>query len=134
MSKRLGIALAVIGLAWAGAVMADVDKGNVDELRFGAKADADGVVPPEGHDDEFVASGDIHVSMKVAEAPAGGPLMLTILDRGTEQVVWSEEQKVPGGVAKMHFTIAAGKLVPGKYRAKVKLVDEWVAEHEFEVK
>jgi hypothetical protein len=132
--KRLGIALLVAGLACAGAAWADVDKGNVDELRFGASVDAEGVVPPESAEDELISTGDIHISMKVQEAKANSNLMLTILDRETEEVVWSEEQKVPGGKANMHFTVAAGKLNPGKYRAKVKLVDEFVAEHEFEVK
>jgi hypothetical protein len=131
--RRCSLVLLVAALVVTGAAFAAAGKGNVDELRFGAEADAEGVVPPESHGNSFVKDGDIHVSMKVQEAPKGTNLVLSILDRETEEVVWSEEQLTTGGHEGMHFTIASGKLNPGKYRAKVKLGNDWVAEHEFQV-
>lgn len=126
--------IVVLGLA-AGTVLATaaVEKGNVDELRFGTKVDAEGVVPAEVHAKHFIANTPIHVTMKVQEAPKGAKLLLNILDRETEELVWTETKELPGGHANMHFMLPAGSIKPGKYRAKVKLVDDWVAEHEFQV-
>ena len=55
------------------------------------------------------------------------------LDRETERLVWSNVQPVPGGHTTMHFIIPAGAVPAGEYRTKVKLGDDWVAEHEFEI-
>ena len=123
----------VVSLAGTGLGLAapKPGKGNVDELRFGADVDADGVVPQASHTDKFNPNTPIHVTMKVQEAPEGTELLINILDRETEEVTWSEKKVVPGGHAVMHFIVS--DLQPGKYRAKVKLADDWVAEHEFQV-
>ena len=71
--------------------------------------------------------------MRVEEAPQGTELMLTIVDRETEETIWSGAKAVPGGHAKLRFSLPDAALSPGKYRAKVKLGDDWVAEHEFQV-
>jgi hypothetical protein len=128
----LFLTLAIV-IAGAGTSLAapNPGKGNVDELRFGANVDADGVVPEASHADKFNPNTPIHVTMKVQEAPEGTELMLNILDRETEEVMWSEKKVVPGGHAVMHFIVS--ELQPGKYRAKVKLADDWVAEHEFQI-
>jgi hypothetical protein len=126
------IAAIAIGIA-CGVALADHEKGNVDELRFGAAVDARGVVAAESHTDHFVPGTKIHVTMKVQEAVKDTNLLVSVLDRETEELVWSNAQRVPGGHANMHFVIPAGSLPAGKYRARVKLGDDWVAEHEFRV-
>ena len=139
MQKRLNLrrdlllllALAAALLAFPAA--ADHSKGNVDELRFGPAADASGEVPENTSTDHFPPQEPIHISMQVQEAPKGTILLVNVLDRETEELKWSEEQKVPGGHAVMHFEIDAGALPSGKYRARVKLGDDWVAEYEFKI-
>lgn len=123
----------LVSFAGAGFSLAapNPSKGNVDELRFGTNVDADGVVPQASHTDKFNPNTPIHVTMKVQEAPEGTELLINVLDRETEEVMWSEKKVVPGGHQVMHF-IATG-LQPGKYRAKVKLGPDWVAEHEFQI-
>ena len=128
----LTLSLAMV-LAAVGAVVAATDKGNVDELRFGTAVDAEGVVPAATSAHSFLPADSIHVTMQVAEAPAKTKLMLSVMDRESERLVWSNVQPVPGGHANMHFIIPAGAVPPGEYRAKVKLGDDWVAEHEFEI-
>jgi len=123
----------LVSVAGAGSTFAapNPSKGNVDELRFGTNVDADGVVPQASHTDKFNPNTPIHVTMKVQEAPEGTELLINILDRETEEVMWSEKKVVPGGHAVMHFIVSG--LQSGKYRAKVKLADDWVAEHEFQI-
>lgn len=126
----LTAALAVLGagLAWAGHT-----KGKVDELRFGTAVDAKGKVVPEDSREHFVAGSPIHITMDVQEALKGTDLMVSVVDRETEELVWSAKQEVPGGHTTMHFMINPGELKPGKYRAKVNLGEEMVAEYEFKV-
>ena len=123
----------VVSVAGAGFTLAapNPSKGNVDELRFGSSVDADGVVPEASATDKFNPNAPIHVTMKVQEAPEGTELLVNILDRETEEVMWSEKKVVPGGHTVMHFIVS--QLMPGKYRAKVKLGPDWVAEHEFQI-
>jgi hypothetical protein len=128
LTVALIMALGVVGIA-----LASHDKGNVDELRFGTEVDAAGVVAPSSHKDHFIPGAKIHVTMKVQEAVKDTSVVLTVLDRETEEIVWSQSQPAPGGHATLSFLIPAGSLVPGKYRGKVKLGNDWVAEHEFRV-
>ena len=134
-TSKISVILMVLAVILAGAGLSlgapNPGKGNVDELRFGANVDADGVVPQASHTDKFNPNTPIHVTMKVQEAPEGTELLINILDRETEEVMWSEKKAVPGGHAVMHFIVT--ELQPGKYRAKVKLADDWVAEHEFQI-
>jgi len=118
---------AIVAIGAAGPLLAA--RGNVHEVRFGTTVGADGTVPADGHSDHFEADATIHVTMRVQGAARGTKLSLTILDRQTEGLVWSEEQLVPAEHANMHFI--PGNLRPGKYRAKVKLGDDQVAEHDF---
>jgi hypothetical protein len=115
----------------AGTATADHSKGNVDELRFGDTVDANGEVAPHTSKDHFPPNTPIYITMQVQEAPKGTELLVNILDRETEELAWSEKQQVPGGHEVMNFTVDAGELNAGKYRARVKLGDDWVAEHEF---
>jgi hypothetical protein len=131
--RFLTLATVVLLIGGAAALSAMPEKGNVDELRFGAMVDAEGVVPANSHATKLLASAPIHVTMKVQEAPKGAKLMLNVLDRETEELVLSQSKDLPGGHANMHFILSPGQLKPGKYRAKIKLVDDWVAEHEFQV-
>ena len=134
MRKTLLLLLvALVTALFATTATADHSKGNVDELRFGNAVDASGEVPPNTSKDHFPPETAIHVSMQVQEAPHGTALLVNILDRETEELVWSDNEQVPGGHAVMHFVIAAGELESGKYRARVKLGDDWVAEHEFRI-
>jgi hypothetical protein len=138
MSKIRSVMLASLPAALllvlgASIAAAEHSKGNVDELRFGTAIDSKGEVPVSSHTSHFVPDATIHVTMRVEEAVQDSDLMLSILDRETEELVWSENQSVPGGHAVMHFVIDAGELAPGKYRAKVRLGPDWVAEHEFKV-
>jgi len=134
-TRKISVIFMVLAVILAGAGLSlaapTPGKGNVDELRFGANVDADGVVPQASHTDKFNPNTPIHVTMKVQEAPEGTELLINILDRETEEVMWSEKKAVPGGHAVMHFIVS--ELQPGKYRAKVKLGDDWVAEHEFQI-
>jgi hypothetical protein len=124
----------LLGLAiGAGLVIADEERGNVDELRFGTSVDAQGVVPAATAADHFLKDSAIHVTMQVREAAKGTKLLVSVMDRETDKLVWSSEQAVPGGRANMHFVIPSGAIPTGKYRAKVKLHDDAVAEHEFEI-
>jgi hypothetical protein len=111
----------------------DAEKGNVDELRFGNAVDASGEVPKASSADSFPTGSSIYASMRIKEAMRGTEVMLNLLDRETEEAVWSEKKTVPGGQAVMSFVIPAGSLPVGKYRAKVKIGDDWVAEYQFEV-
>ena len=130
VTRSLLVAGLLLGAPW---MMAGHDKGNVDELRFGTAVNTEGVVPAENHAKHFVPDKAIHVTMQVQEAPEGTDLMLSIVDRETDELVWSAKQAVPGGHASMHFVVQGGDLDPGKYRAKVKLGNDWVAEHEFKI-
>ena len=118
-------------LLCAGSAIADHSKGNVDELRFGDAVDASGEVAPHTSKDHFPPNTPIHITMQVQEAPKGTALLVNILDRETEDLMWTGEQQVEGGHEVVHFVIDAGELNEGKYRARVKLGDDWVAEHEF---
>jgi hypothetical protein len=132
MRKRLLLLLVALATTlFAATATADHDKGNVDELRFSDAVDATGEVAPNTSKDHFPPETDIYVSMQVQEAPKGTQLLINVLDRETEELVWSDDEQVPGGHAIMNFHISAGELNPGKYRARVKLGDDWVAEHEF---
>jgi hypothetical protein len=134
MSKNTFHSLVVLAvLLFAGDAMADHSKGNVDELRFGDAVDASGEVAPNTSKEHFPLNTEIHITMQVQEAPKGTALLVNILDRETEELAWSDEQQVPGGHTVAHFMVDAGELAAGKYRARVKLGDDWVAEHEFEI-
>ena len=134
MSKKIcHVLFAVAALLFAGNAMADHSKGNVDELRFSDAIDASGEVAPDTSKDHFPLNTPIHITMQVQEAPKGTALLINVLDRETEELAWSDEQQVPGGHTVAHFMIDAGELTAGKYRARVKLGDDWVAEHEFQV-
>jgi hypothetical protein len=131
---RNRILLLLVALAttlFAGTAIADHSKGNVDELRFSDAVDASGEVAPDTNKDHFPLNTPIHITMQVKEAPKGTALLINVLNRETEELAWSEEQQVPGGHTVAHFMIEAGDLNAGKYRARVKLGDDWVAEHEF---
>lgn len=123
-----GLLVAVLAMP---AAVADHSKGNVDELRLGDRLGADGEVAPHTGKDHFVPDTPIHITMRVKEARKDTPLLVNIVDRQTEVLVWSNEKKVPGGHAVMHFLVERGELASGKYRVRVKLGDDWVAEHEF---
>ena len=129
--KILVLLLALVTTLFFGTVFADHSKGNVDELRFGDAVDANGEVAPHTSKDHFPPNIPIYITMQVQEAPKGTELLVNILDRETEELAWSEKQQVPGGHTVMNFTVDAGELNSGKYRARVKLGDDWVAEHEF---
>ena len=134
MNKKIfQMLLSLAILLYAGNAMADHDKGNVDELRFGDAVDASGEVAPKTSKDHFPPNTPIHITMQVQEAPKGTALLVNILDRETEDLMWTAEQQVPGGHTVAHFLIDAGELNAGKYRARVKLGDDWVAEYEFKI-
>jgi hypothetical protein len=133
---RKKVLLLLVSLAatlFAGTASADHSKGNVDELRFGDAIDASGEVAAETSKDHFPPNTPIHITMQVQEAPKGTELLVNILDRETEELAWSGMEQVPGGHTVMHFLVDAGELAAGKYRARVKLGDDWVAEHEFKI-
>jgi hypothetical protein len=132
MRKRILLLLVALATTlFAATATADHSKGNVDELRFGDAVDASGEVAPDTSKDHFPPNTAIHVTMQVQEAPKGTALLINVLDRETEELAWSDEQQVPGGHTVAHFMIGPGELNEGKYRARVKLGDDWVAEHEF---
>jgi hypothetical protein len=134
MTKKIcQLLFATSALLFAGTAMADHSKGNVDELRFGDAIDASGEVAPDTSKEHFPPHTPIHITMQVQEAPKGTALLVNVLDRETEELMWTGEQQVPGGHTVAHFLIDAGELNAGKYRARVKLGDDWVAEHEFRI-
>ena len=61
-------------------------------------------------------------------------LMITLLDRETEETVYSAKQAVEHGHTNQSFKIPGEKLNAGKYRLKVSLGEDLVAEDEFEVR
>jgi hypothetical protein len=131
--RTLGFLFLAVALAAALPVLADHDGGNLDELRFGTEIDAQGVVPAKAHSTHFLPDATIHMTMKVQEAQKGTKLLVNVLDRETEKLVWSQEQAVPGGHTTMHFTIPSRAIPPGKYRAKVKLGNDWVADQDLRI-
>jgi hypothetical protein len=139
MQKRLNLRrdllllFALTAALLAFPAVADHSKGNVDEVRLGDAIDASGEVAPDTAKDHFPPRTPIYITMQVQEAPKGTALLVNVLDRETEELAWSGEQQVPGGHAVMSFLIEPGELNEGKYRARVKLGDDWVAEEEFKV-
>ena len=134
MRKRILLLLVALATTlFAANATADHSKGNVDELRLSDAIDASGEVAPDTTKDHFPLNTTIHITMQVQEAPKGTALLINVLDRETEELAWSEEQQVPGGHTIAHFMIEAGELTAGKYRARVKLGEDWVADYEFKV-
>ena len=133
-ANRFVVCLAVI-LGVTGTLLAEdvMEKGNVDELRFGTAIDAEGVVPAKTHSSHFKANDTIHVTMKTKDIAKGVPLLLSIYDDDVDRLVWSATQDLPGGRTTVHFVIPVGTIPPGEYEAKVKVGDDWVAEHEFKI-
>jgi hypothetical protein len=133
-ANRLVVCLAVV-LAATGALLAEdvMEKGNIDELRFGTALDAEGVVPAKTHSSHFKTNDTIHVTMKTKDVSEGVPLMLSIFDSDTDKLVWSSKQELPGGRTMAHFVIPVGAIPLGEYKGKVKIGEDWVAEHEFKI-
>jgi hypothetical protein len=94
----------------------------LDDVRVGTHLGVDGVT--EGRD-TFAGQDDIHVSMRVNDAPAGAVVRLVVLDENDVQV-WTNQQAVKDGDRHMHFTL--GDLPGGEYDVRVMVGDESVAD------
>jgi hypothetical protein len=134
-TNRLAVVALSVVLGLTGTVLADdvMEEGNVDELRFGTALDAEGVVPEKTHSSSFKANDTIHVTMQTKDTAKGVPLVLSIYDDDTDKLVWSTKQSLPGGRTTARFQIPVGAIPPGEYKAKVKVGEDWVAEHEFTI-
>jgi len=105
----------------------------IDHVRIGHEVDPEGQVPSGREAGAFRASEPLYVSMEVTDAPAGSKVRLSIRDRETNALVWSNEGTVEAGKSYLTFEVGSGKLAHGDYRADVIIGDETVARREFQV-
>jgi hypothetical protein len=105
----------------------------VDDVYVGRQVDPNGEIPESQRSDSFRTGEKVVVGMEVTDAPAGSAVRVTVQDADSNNQVWTAERDVPAGRTHMHFSIDEGKLPRGKYRAKVIIGDETVAERDFEV-
>ena len=113
--------LVLVALLGFGVALAS---GDLQNVRLGTDVDAEGIVPEKSQSDAFNQDAKIYITMQVSEAKQGTPVMVSIFDKDTDELVWSRAQSVPGGRATMTFVIPAGSIPPGKYKTKVKLGDD----------
>lgn len=110
------VALLGFSVALAGA--------DLQNVRLGTDVDAEGIVPEKSQSNDFQQGSKIYITMQVSDAKQGTPVMISIFDKDTDELVWSRAQSVPGGRATMTFMIPAGSIPPGKYKTKVKLGED----------
>ena len=105
----------------------------VDDVYLGHRVDPTGEIPQDQRSERFRKGEDVVIGMEVTDAPAGSAIRVTVQSADSEQQVWTAERPVPAGQTHMHFDVDENKLSQGKYRAKVIIGDETVAERDFEV-
>lgn len=105
----------------------------IEALRLGTVLGPDGEVPERSHARRLPAGVTIHATMRVDGAERFSKLTLSVLERGSDEIVWSETRPVEPFGRLAHFIIGASELEPGDYRARVTLGKSPVAQHDFSI-
>jgi hypothetical protein len=101
-------------------------------IAMGRKVDTKGHVPDEARTDVFQATDDVFLAPE-PRLKAGTRVAVEIVDRATDQKVWSTEGVADESDTGYHVRIAAGKLAPGDYLARLTPEGGGTIEHGFRV-
>lgn len=104
----------------AKAVSVSMETGRLDQVRLGFALDPSGKVSPGCASSTFALRDPIHLSMQVADAPAGSVVNVSVRDVVTDRIAWREERPVPPGVSHQTFKIGS-EIALGRYRAESTL-------------
>ena len=104
----------------AKAVSVSMETGRLDQVRLGFGLDPAGRVSPGCAASTFALRDAIHLSMQVADAPAGSVVSVAVRDVVTDRIAWREERPVPPGVSYQTFKIGT-EIALGRYRAESTL-------------
>ncbi|HEY9422266.1 MAG TPA: hypothetical protein VIW92_12685 [Thermoanaerobaculia bacterium] len=104
----------------------------VDDVTIGKNV-VDGMIPNEAQGDDFAPGETVHLTMKVADAPAGSKVKVIWFGPG-ETKIDEEEMAVNQGDQYLSFKTAdTSSWQKGDYRAEVWVGDEKVNQQQFQI-
>lgn len=104
----------------------------VDDVTIGKNV-VDGMIPNEAQGDDFAPGETVHLTMKVADAPAGSRVKVVWFGPG-ETRINEEEKAVNQGDQYLTFQAAnTSSWAKGDYRAEVWVGDEKVNQQQFQI-
>lgn len=105
----------------------------IDDVTIGHKTTADGEIAAADQGDDFAPGDPIHVSMKIADAPAGSKVKIAWFGPGETRIADEEKAVVPGTKYMTFNTTNTASWKKGDYRAEVWVGDEKVNQQEFQI-
>ena len=105
----------------------------VDDVTIGKQVGADGMIATEHQGDDFAPGETVHLTMNVADAPAGSAVKVVWFGPN-EQQLGEQVKQVETGAQYLTFeTPDTGSWQLGDYRAEVWVGDEKVNTQQFQV-
>jgi hypothetical protein len=105
----------------------------VDDVTIGKNVGADGMIATEDQGDDFAPGDTVHVTMNVADAPAGSAVKVVWFGPN-ETRIGEEEKSVESGAQYLTFqSTDTGSWAKGDYRAEVWIGDEKVNQQQFQI-
>ena len=105
----------------------------IDDVTIGKQVGADGMIATENQGDDFAPGETVHLTMNVADAPAGSSVKVVWFGPG-EQQVGEQVKQVETGAKYLTFETAdTNSWQKGDYRAEVWVGDEKVNTQQFQI-
>lgn len=105
----------------------------IDDVTIGKEVGADGMIATENQGDDFAPGETVHLTMNVADAPAGSVVKVAWFGPG-EQRVGDQEKTVETGARYLTFeSTDTASWKKGDYRAEVWIGDEKVNTQQFQI-